>query len=89
MKFKPTLCAWLITGGLTMSWETAQAGSVASQLFVGQQDLIDSSAEIIVNHAGAANILDVGDELVGVLTIGRVQQGANTNFLGAPLPITK
>lgn len=71
--------------GILMSL-SAQAGTVASQLFSGAQLLSDSSAEFLVDNTpgtcGSGRCLDVGDRLVGIVTIEKVQQGAAINALG-------
>jgi hypothetical protein len=53
----------------------AQAASVASSLFSGEQQLSDNSAEYLVKGAGNADnsILEVGDKLRGILTIETVE----------------
>jgi len=82
MKFKQTLGASLVAGALALAWGTAQAASVGSQLFAGQQILSDSSAEFQIDHTGTPATLDVGDELVGIITIEKVQKGLGIHPLG-------
>src|SRR5215831_16901614 len=64
----------------------AQAGTVNSQLFPGAQLASDSSAEILIdNTAGtcaSGKCLDVGDRLVGIITIEKLQQGVGIHPLG-------
>jgi hypothetical protein len=64
----------------------AQADTVNSQLFGGTNFASDSSAEYLVDVApgtcASGRCLDVGDRLVGVITIEKVSQGASTHPLG-------
>lgn len=57
----------------------AQAASVASQFFYGQNLISDNSAEYLINNAGGATTLDIGDVLKGVFDIGTVEP------VGSPL----
>ena len=66
----------------------AQAANVASQLFPGQQILSDSSAEFLIDSGagGTAGVLDPGDQLVGIVTFEKNQQGLAIRPLGLGSP---
>src|SRR5262245_43125348 len=72
-KLKLTAVAAAVALGLGAG--AAQADTVNSQLFGGLQLASDSSAEYLVNVAGGATTLDIGDRLVGIVTIEKLQQG--------------
>jgi hypothetical protein len=83
MKFKHTLGASLVAATLALCWGTAQAGTVADQLFAGQQLLSDSSAEVLINgDTTTGTTVDIGDQLVGIFTIEKLQQGTAVRPLG-------
>ena len=79
-KLKRTAVAAAVALGFSAG--AAQAGTVNSQLFAGAQLASDSSAEFLVNVAGGATTLDVGDRLVGIVTIEKMQQGLAIHPLG-------
>jgi len=79
--FTKSILAGAVAMGLSAG---AQAGSVASQLFGGFQQLSDNSADQLINAAGAVDTtLDIGDRLRGIFTIETVEQSPLTNHLGA------
>jgi len=61
---------------------SAQAASVSSTLFAGFQQLSDNSAEYLIDNAGGATTVDVGDQLHGIFTIHTTEQSPNTRNLG-------
>jgi hypothetical protein len=79
-KLKLTAVAAAVALGLGAG--AAQADTVNSQLFGGAQLASDSSAEYLVNNFGGATTLDVGDRLVGIVTIEKMQQGLGIHPLG-------
>lgn len=83
-KLKRTAVAAAVALGLGAG--AAQAGTVNSQLFPGFNLASDSSAEFLVDNTpgtcASGRCLDVGDRLVGILTIEKLQQGSSIHPLG-------
>ncbi len=76
------------------SGSASALNSVNSQLFPGAQLMTDSSAEMLVNCTPGAgcgsttgdHTVDVGDRLVGIVTIQQLVQGAGIHPLGIGSP---
>ena len=73
-----------IVAGLAFAVVCAPAGAatINSLLFNGAQLGSDSSAEVLINTTGGATTLDIGDRLLGIVTIEKLQQGSNKVALG-------
>jgi hypothetical protein len=67
---------------LGFSCGTAQADTVASQFFPGNQLLSDNSAEVLINATGGGTILDVGDTLFGIFNIQTDEKNGVTHTFG-------
>jgi hypothetical protein len=82
-KLRDGLLATAAAGALVLGAGSAQAATSAGVLFTGIQQLSDNSAEILIDNAGGATTLDVGDVLRGILDIQTTEQGAFTRQFGA------
>ena len=78
---KKTILTGLVAAA-TLGLGTAQASTVSQVLFSGTQQLSDNSAESLINNAGGATTLEVGDQLRGIFTIDTVEQSPSTRSLG-------
>jgi len=82
MLFRKISSAAALSAALAVG--AAQADTVSSQLFTGNQLFSDNSAEFLASDLNSNGLLDEGDRLRGIFTISTIEQGVSIHFLGAP-----